>query len=60
MRHDLMGILACPECKGTLELKVAKEECAEIVEGTLTCSVCKGTYPISDSIPNLLSADMRP
>ncbi len=59
MRRDLMDILACPVCKGPLELKVAKEEGTEIVTGTLNCQHCHEAYPIEDSIPNLLPPSMR-
>ena len=54
MRRDLMGILACPVCKGALELTVEREEGEEVITGQLTCSACNETYPIEDSIPNLL------
>lgn len=59
MKRDLMDILVCPVCKGELELKVAKEEDDEIVEGALYCKECDETYPIEDSIPNLLPPAMR-
>lgn len=49
-----MEILACPVCKGDLELKVDKEEGEEIVTGWLYCAKCDYSYPIVDTIPNLL------
>jgi len=54
MKRELMKILACPVCKGDLQLKVDKEEEDEIVTGSLYCSACNYTYPIVDTIPNLL------
>ncbi len=54
MRRDLMEILACPVCKGALELTVEREEGEEVITGQLVCSACNETYPIEDSIPNLL------
>ena len=54
MRRDLMEILACPVCKGALELTVEREEGEEVITGQLACSACNETYPIEDSIPNLL------
>ena len=54
MKRDLMNILACPVCKGALELKVAEEKDGEIVSGSLHCPKCDVSYPITDSIPNLL------
>jgi uncharacterized protein YbaR (Trm112 family) len=54
MKRELMEILACPLCKGELELAVVAEEGDEIVTGTLRCPKCDVSYPIVDSIPNLL------
>ena len=59
MKKDLMDILACPVCKGTLQLAVTKEDDREIIEGTLTCEACIETYPIEDTIPNLLPPALR-
>lgn len=59
MRKDMMEILVCPVCKGELTLKSDKEEDDEVVEGSLHCAKCNETYPITDSIPNLLPPDMR-
>jgi len=53
-----MDILACPMCKGDLELKV-EEENDEIITGTLYCAKCDESYPIEDGIPNLLPPDLR-
>ncbi len=57
MKKDLVDILACPVCKGELNLSVTKEDGEEIVEGTLTCQACDESYPIQDTIPNLLPPD---
>ena len=59
MRRDLMEILACPVCKGELELTVEKEEGEEIITGSLRCTQCSEVYPIEDAIPNLLPPDLR-
>jgi len=59
MKKDLMDILACPVCKGELELSVEKENKQEIVTGSLYCSRCDVRYPIVDTIPNLLPPDQR-
>ncbi len=59
MRKDLMDILACPMCKGSLELTVDKEEGDEVIEGSLRCAKCNEVYPISESIPNLLPPELR-
>ena len=60
MKKDLMEILACPVCKGELELTVESEdEDEEVIEGSLVCHECPETYPITDAIPNLLPPNMR-
>jgi uncharacterized protein YbaR (Trm112 family) len=59
MKKDLMDILACPVCKGELELTVEEENKQEIASGSLHCPRCKVRYPIVDSIPNLLPPDLR-
>ena len=59
MRREIMDILACPQCKGRLNLKVEEERHERIVTGSLTCGKCGETYPIRDSIPNLLPPHLR-
>ena len=59
MRRDLLDILACPLCKGTLNLDVQEEKEEEVIQGSLQCSQCSETYPIVDAIPNLLPPDLR-
>lgn len=59
MKKDLMDILACPICKGDLELTVVEEDQKEVITGSLYCPKCKETYPIEDAIPNLLPPDLR-
>jgi uncharacterized protein YbaR (Trm112 family) len=49
-----MDILACPLCKGKLELHVEAEAGDEVITGSLHCPKCAVNYPITDSIPNLL------
>jgi uncharacterized protein len=59
MQPQLMEILVCPMCKGDLELTTTREKGGEIIEGKLTCTQCRETYPIEDGIPNLLPPDQR-
>jgi len=59
MKKELMDILACPVCKGELELSVAEENEQEIVTGSLYCPKCDVHYPIADTIPNLLPPNQR-
>ena len=59
MKKDLMEILACPMCKGELELTVEEEDEKEVITGSLFCAKCNERYPIKDAIPNLLPPDLR-
>ena len=59
MKKELMEILACPVCKGELELRVVTEEADEVIQGALLCARCDETYPIEDAIPNLLPPQLR-
>jgi len=59
MKKELMDILACPVCKGELELSIEEEKEREIVAGSLYCSRCDVRYPIVDTIPNLLPPDQH-
>lgn len=44
--QKLLEILACPKCKGDLELTKG--------EDGLICNACKLLYPIKDDIPIML------
>ena len=67
MRPDLLDIIACPVCKGPLDLwvdSVAPADAAgantgEALSGALTCRLCNKSYPIADGIPNLLPPELR-
>ena len=59
MKKELMDILACPVCKGKLELTVEKEDEKEVISGSLYCGKCDERYQIADAIPNLLPPDQR-
>ena len=54
MKKDLLNILACPVCKGSLDLRATREDNEDVIEGALLCEKCSQDYPIEDSIPNLL------
>lgn len=59
MKREFTDILACPVCKGKLELNVEEENEKEVVTGTLYCAKCNVPYPIVDTIPNLLPPELR-
>lgn len=46
LSKELLEVLACPKCKGPVEL---------VEEGAaLTCAACRLRYPITDGIPVML------
>jgi len=57
MKTDILKILACPSCKEDLQIDVKEEKGEEIVSGSLFCRKCDVSYPIMDTIPNLLPPD---
>jgi uncharacterized protein YbaR (Trm112 family) len=59
VKPDLLEILRCPLCRGSLALTSRKTEGSEIVEGSLSCGKCHIEYPITDGIPDLLPPDER-
>ena len=59
MKPGLLDVLRCPVCHAELVLAASRTEGDDVVEGTLTCSGCHATYPISDGIPDLLPPDER-
>ena len=59
MRRQLMDILVCPECRSELTLSVTEERDDEIVSGSLKCQSCGETYPIENTIPNMLPPSLR-
>ena len=42
---ELMDILACPICKGAVELRGGEK---------IICAKCKKAYPVKDDIPVML------
>ncbi len=65
MKTDLLDIIACPVCKGALDLdahEIAPDgapDAGEVLTGTLTCEPCGERYPIAGGIPNLLPPELR-
>jgi len=57
MKREMMEILACPVCKGNMELTVVEENEEEIVTGSLYCPKCQVHYPVENTISNLLPPD---
>jgi uncharacterized protein YbaR (Trm112 family)/ubiquinone/menaquinone biosynthesis C-methylase UbiE len=57
MTSDLLRLLACPECAGSLSLSIAEENAGRVESGALTCTSCGSVYPIVGSIPRFVPAD---
>ncbi|MGC1679164.1 MAG: Trm112 family protein [Candidatus Binataceae bacterium] len=50
--QDLLEILACPKCKGSLHMTDAKDG--------LVCDGCRLVYPIREDIPIMLIDEAQP
>jgi uncharacterized protein YbaR (Trm112 family) len=48
----LIDILACPKCKGALQLRPD--------ESAFLCPACKLVYPVTDGIPNFIVEEAKP
>ena len=59
MKRETIEILACPLCKGDLELEVTEEKGEEVWAGCLTCSACQLSFAIIEGVPNLLSLEIE-
>jgi SAM-dependent methyltransferase len=55
MRRALVEKLACPECRGDIEVAESLEENAvRVLRGTLRCTACDRRYPIEKGVPRLV------
>lgn len=52
LNPELLKMLACPQCKGSVEINAE--------ENALTCAACKLAYAIEDDIPVMLVDEARP
>jgi len=52
LNKELLDILACPKCKGDLELTAP--------EDGLICNACKLVYPVREEIPVMLIDEAIP
>ena len=60
MKEALLEKLRCPRCREPLCVwNATEEDGGEIVEGTLACHACGGTFPVHSTIPILLVPGRR-
>jgi uncharacterized protein len=52
LSQELLDILACPKCKGDLQLTPQQDG--------LVCNACKLIYAIKDDIPIMLIEEAKP
>ncbi|MCI5144587.1 MAG: Trm112 family protein [Candidatus Electrothrix sp. AR3] len=52
IKQELLEIIACPKCKGSVQLNKGKN--------TLICTACELAYTIRDSIPIMLIEEAKP
>jgi 2-polyprenyl-3-methyl-5-hydroxy-6-metoxy-1,4-benzoquinol methylase/uncharacterized protein YbaR (Trm112 family) len=57
LNTTLLEYLACPDCQGTLECRVAAQAGQDIETGTLCCPECGVRYPIQRGIPRFVTAE---
>jgi len=55
LRLDLLDLLACPSCRGELELSKGLGVGETISEGEIICLDCRASYPVKEGIPCFLS-----
>jgi uncharacterized protein YbaR (Trm112 family)/ubiquinone/menaquinone biosynthesis C-methylase UbiE len=60
MNPTLVQFLRCPRCREAVSVwDVSEEDKGDIVEGTLACDACGGTYRIHSTLPVLLPTGRR-
>lgn len=52
LNKSLIDILACPKCKGGLELAADESE--------FRCQACRLAYPVIEGIPNFIIEEAKP
>lgn len=55
MRRNFVDMLACPHCRGELDLTGGSEAGFEIWQGELVCTLCGRRFPIVEGVPVVLT-----
>ncbi len=58
MKPAALDIFVCPQCKGSLDLRVAAMDGPEVREGTLVCRSCGAGYAITRGVPRFVARGM--
>jgi SAM-dependent methyltransferase len=54
MKRRLLSYLACPTCRSPFDVHAERDDGEEIIEGTLVCRGCQGSFPVVRGIPRFL------
>jgi SAM-dependent methyltransferase/uncharacterized protein YbaR (Trm112 family) len=57
MHQDLLSLLRCPDCGGTLRLDGVTPEQGTIHDGSLVCSGCSGRHPVQGGVPRFVPSE---
>lgn len=58
MRSELLRLLVCPTCQASLDCAATEQDAtADILAGTLTCTGCRASYPITNGIPRFVPTE---
>jgi SAM-dependent methyltransferase len=57
MREEILELVCCPSCKGTLDVTAEELLDKEIWRGIITCTKCGNLYAINRGIPHLYLED---
>lgn len=60
MKERILEHLACPACRGLLDMDVISRDGDEIMEGRLECSTCHLGYAVQRGVPRLLPPHLSP
>src|SRR5260221_1902991 len=54
MKQAALRLLVCPACGDALELRAARTEGPEVIEGSLLSAGCRRSYPIRGGVPRFV------
>ena len=58
MKRSLLSLLVCPGCHSGFEAQAERTDDTGLIEGTLVCSGCGSTFPITRGIPRFLPGEL--